>query len=110
MTDRHKQALDTEVSALLAHGMEQVSIAEFYDRYDTAGFSFIKSFTIKQFSHYISGPRSGQSSPIAAMHPVIKGSTRSAFHNENDPKVYAAIKELRNSIFAVTRDGYIMEV
>lgn len=110
MTEQHKRWRDAEVKSLLGQGMEQVSVGEFYARYDAAGFGFDKSCTIKQYSKYLSGPRAGESSPIAAMHPVLKGTSRSAFHNENDKSVYEAIKVLRDSIFAVSRDGYILEV
>lgn len=110
MTPQHKAQLDAEVARLLHLGMEQLTTEEFYARYAAAGFRFDHSDTIRQFCTYSSGPFAGETSPCAALHPIHKGLKRSAFHFENPPEVYAAIKVLRNSIFAVTRDGYILEV
>ncbi len=90
--------------------MEQLTTAEFYERYRAAGFRFDADCAIKQFARIMTGPRAGQGSPIIALYPVHIALNRSAFHYQNPPEVYAAIKTLRNSIFAVSRDGYILEV
>lgn len=106
----HKQAIDVEIAALLSHGYERVSVAEFKRRYDIAGFRFDPRDSIRQFSRYISGPRAGQISPIVSMEPIVKTTGRGYTHDDNPPDVYAKVKAMRSAFFAVSHDGYILEV
>lgn len=110
MTTHHKALLDAEVARREAWGQEHVSVEEFYARYARAGFRFEHSSTIRQFCTWSTGDAAGESHPVAALYPIHKASGRSAFHCDNQPEVYQAIKPLRDAFFAVTRDGYILEV
>ena len=110
LSQLHKVALDDEVAFLLSQGMEQVSTKDFASRWKDAGFTIEYSSTIKQFSRWLSGPRAGLSTPIAAIHLNIAGTSRSWAHCDNPPEIYAKVQAMRHSFFAVTRDGYIMEV
>jgi hypothetical protein len=109
MTEMHKQALDAEIASLLAHGMEQVTVKDFYGRYDAAGFRFDHSCTIRAYGRYLTGPRAGQLSPDMNLYPVHKETGLSAFHFQLPRAEYEKVKALRNSIFAVNH-GYIMGV
>lgn len=109
VTEMHKQALAAEIKALLEHGVERVTVEEFYRRYDAAGFRFEHSYTIRQFARYISGPRAGELSPCAGLYPIHKATGLSAFHVDLPRDEYAKLKAIRSTFFAVSR-GYILEV
>jgi hypothetical protein len=108
LTTMHAQALKEEIENLLTHGMEQVSVKEFYRRYDSAGFRFEPSYTIRQFCRYLTGPRAGKLSPCANMYAIHKASNLSYAHIDLPESERTKFRTLRHSIFAVSR-GYILE-
>lgn len=110
MTKEHKRLLDAEVRRLLEHGAEYVSIPEYYRRWDEAGFKFDHSCDIREFARYISGPYAGELSPELNLYPVHKALKISAFHVDLPEADRKKVKELRRAFFAVSHDGYILNV
>ena len=109
LTTFHKQALTDEIASLLSCGMEQVTVKEFYRRYDEAGFRFDPSDTIRQFARYLTGPRAGKLSPCTSMNPIHKETGLGYANVDLDRRETAKVQAMRNQFFAVSR-GYILEI
>jgi hypothetical protein len=109
MTEMHKQALTAEIASLLAHGMEHVTVKEFYRRYDEAGFRFDHRDTIRQFARWMTGPRAGEVSPCTSMNPIHKETGLGYAHIDLPRSETQKVQTMRNQFFAVSR-GYILEI
>lgn len=98
------------IERLEADGFEHVSVAEFRRRYAELGYIFSNSDLIRQYSRFVSGELAGEGWNIAVVELRHRETGIGPF-NVNTPKGdYEKVKVLRNSVFAVTRDGYILEV
>jgi hypothetical protein len=110
MTPTHRAQLDAEVKRLVEYGAERLSVKEYTRRWNAAGFRFDHSCTIRQFARYVSGPFAGESWPEMTLYPVHKTTGLSAYHFQLPESECAKVKALRLSIFAVSRDGYILAI
>ena len=103
--------LEREVSWRESIGQERVSVAEFSRRYAALGYRIDRRDDCKSLARYMTGERAGESYPACdtGINESDTGLRAWNFAARRDAH-FAAMQALRDQIFSVTRDGYILEL
>ncbi len=92
-------------------GCERVSVAEFGRRFAALGYRVDRSMDCKSSCRYMTGPRAGESYPVCSTGLNESDTGLRAWNvAARRDAAFQAVQELRQRIFAVTRDGHILEV
>ena len=104
------ETLNKEISARLASGARQLSMAEMAAEYRALGYKFNRALDCRSIARYISGEREGQSYPCLSLYPVQISDGISAWNvDARRDDNFKALQQLRDEVFAVSR-GAIAEV
>lgn len=107
----HNKLLEAELSARALDGQFPVTIREMGARFAALGYRLDRSLDCRSLSQWMTGPRAGTSHPVCSTGLKEADTGLSAFNvNARRDDNFRAMQELRSEVFAVTRDGYILEV
>lgn len=91
-------------------GCERVSVAEFGRRFAALGYRVDRSMDCRGSARIMTGPRAGESYPCCdtGLNEADTGLRAWNYQARRDAR-FQAMQELRQRIFAVTQDGFILE-
>lgn len=104
-----RELLEAELAYRATQGLYPVPVREFEERLQAIGYRRDRSKECRSMARYVSGPRDGASYPSCDTTPVeIESGLRFCNVDADRGARYQALKDLRD-MFAVTRDGFILE-
>jgi hypothetical protein len=105
------ERLAKEIAYRESIGCERLSVAEFGRRFAALGYRIDRTMDCRSSARYVTGPRAGESYPACdtGINEADTGLRAWNYAARRDA-AFQAMQELRQQVFAVTRDGFILEV
>lgn len=105
------RALEAELQRRAARGWNPISVAEFRRRFAALGYTVDRDDDCRSMARYMTGESAGESYPACSTGLREADTGLSAFNvDARRDSAFKAMQELRGEIYAVTRDGFILEV
>lgn len=106
-----QSSLEREIAWREGIGHERLTVAEFKQRFAALGYRINRSMDCRGLARYMTGERAGESYPACStgINEADSGLSAWNYQARRDDR-FKAMQELRGQIFAVTRDGHILEV
>lgn len=106
-----QKLLEAELTFRASINCQRLTVSEFCRRFAALGYRVDRSMDCRGLSRYMTGEHAGRSYPHCDTGINEADTGRRAWHFEaRRDSNFKAMQELRGQIFAVTRDGYILEV
>ena len=105
------EILELELQRRAGRGWFPVSVSEFARRFAALGYRVDRAGDCRSVARYMTGDWAGETYPACSTGLREADTGLSAFNADaRRDAAFRAMQELRGEIFAVTRDGFILEV
>lgn len=104
-------AIENEIAARLSEGQRRLTVAAMTAEFAALGYAVDRTMDCHCVARYMTGPRAGQTHPCTTTGLREADTGRSAFHFEaRRDAAFERMQALRMEVFAITRNGSILEV